>query len=948
MAEDMDDQTPEITEDGRSSPGSSDPALPRALSSSRLNARAAEFVPRTAPIRHGHAPAARPVMHVFHQTPPSAACFGPGPSSFEYYGGGGAGAGAGAGGFGEHEGAHTGDDPDLSSSAGDGLSDEVIQKITKQVEYYFSDANLATTEHLMRFITKDPEGFVPISVVAAFKKIKALVHNNTQLAMALQTSTKLVVSDDGKKVRRQQPFNESDMEELQSRIVMAENLPEDHCYQNLMKVFSSVGSVKTIRTCYPQPSNGAAAATNRPTKLEMHFGNRLHAFVEYETVEDAEKAVAELNNEKNWRSGLRVRVFPKLLTKHGQGRGRKVHEAEFTGEEDVSTLNEKQVEDAYHTAEVLHEQESVDSFNDKDGTVRRGRGRSRGGRGRGRGQHLNNNRVGGHAVGTPPSSHHLIQSEREQPVGANKQPPGPRMPDGTRGFTMGRGKPVVPTNCVLTGSGALILAEMDAVAALKRGVSRQFSLGSLSRSRFSFGRHASLDPRLANARRFAFGRQSSLDPNRRSPVKGEQVGVPENLDATMQLLFLACQGDAKGVEDLLKDGVDVNSIDLDGRTALHIAACEGHVDVVKLLLSFRANIDARDRWGSTAAADAKHYGNAEVYDILKARGAKTPKARKTPMAVSNPQDVPEYELNPAELYFRQGDELSKASKWNGIKVSVKMLEQDAYSDPDTINAFKNELTLMQKVRHPNLVQFVGAVTQNIPMMIVYEYLPKGDLGSYLKKKGRPKLHKALRFALDIARHVAGFGLTKISKLSPDRCKLAHPMAHIDSLYIAPELYKNEIFDRSVDAFSFSLILYEMIEGVPVFHPKAPGDVAQMICLEGIRPILKTKSKAYPPDLNELIEECWNPQPVVRPTFSEIILRLDKIQADGKKTLSFPGNNEAAFVGLHYVPSCCNTRDKQPWLLRLMRMVQRFHDHQKWGCCAKEMAAMTQSPAPTEN
>ncbi|URD86007.1 serine threonine protein kinase [Musa troglodytarum] len=332
---------------------------------------------------------------------------------------------------------------------------------------------------------------------------------------------------------------------------------------------------------------------------------------------------------------------------------------------------------------------------------------------------------------------------------------------------------------------------MDAVAALKRGVSRQFSLGSLSRSRFSFGRHASLDPRLANARRFAFGRQSSLDPNRRSPVKGEQVGVPENLDATMQLLFLACQGDAKGVEDLLKDGVDVNSIDLDGRTALHIAACEGHVDVVKLLLSFRANIDARDRWGSTAAADAKHYGNAEVYDILKARGAKTPKARKTPMAVSNPQDVPEYELNPAELYFRQ-------AKWNGIKVSVKMLEQDAYSDPDTINAFKNELTLMQKVRHPNLVQFVGAVTQNIPMMIVYEYLPK------------------------------------------------------------------------------------MIEGVPVFHPKAPGDVAQMICLEGIRPILKTKSKAYPPDLNELIEECWNPQPVVRPTFSEIILRLDKMYANCPK------------------------------------------------------------------
>lgn len=76
--------------------------------------------------------------------------------------------------------------------------------------------------------------------------------------------------------------------------------------------------------------------------------------------------------------------------------------------------------------------------------------------------------------------------------------------------------------------------------------------------------------------------------------------MPENLDATMQLLFMACRGDAKGVEDLLnEEGIDVNSIDLDGRTALHIAACEGHVEVVKLLLSRKANIDARDRWGST-------------------------------------------------------------------------------------------------------------------------------------------------------------------------------------------------------------------------------------------------------------------------------------------------------------------------------------------------------------
>ncbi|RYR64641.1 hypothetical protein Ahy_A03g010707 isoform C [Arachis hypogaea] len=305
---------------------------------------------------------------------------------------------------------------------------------------------------------------------------------------------------------------------------------------------------------------------------------------------------------------------------------------------------------------------------------------------------------------------------------------------------------------------------MESIAAqLKRGISRQFSSGSLRRNMSrQFTRQASLDPRRNNLR-FSFGRQSSLDPIRRSPVTprdgedDQELTVPDNLDSTMQLLFMACRGDVKGVEDLLNDGIDVNSIDLDGRTALHIAACEGHVEVCALLLSRKANIDARDRWGSTAAADAKYYGNTEVYYMLKARGAKVPKTRKTPMTVTNPREVPEYELNPLELQVRKSDGISKGvyqvAKWNGTKVAVKILDKDSYSDPDSINAFKHELTLLERVRHPNVVQFVGAVTQNVPMMIVREYHAKGDLASYIQKKGRLSLSKVLRFSLDIARQV---------------------------------------------------------------------------------------------------------------------------------------------------------------------------------------------------
>uniref|UniRef100_A0A453K714 HTH La-type RNA-binding domain-containing protein n=1 Tax=Aegilops tauschii subsp. strangulata TaxID=200361 RepID=A0A453K714_AEGTS len=253
-------------------------SLQRSGSNSRLNAQAPEFVPRVAAV----VPPPQPppaVIRVFAvpSPPPRAAFFAapPPPPSFEFF------APVRVGGAfvaEEPEPEMERATPPVAEPAVDGLTDEVVQKITKQVEYYFSDINLATTEHLMRFISKDPQGYVPISVIAGFKKIKALVHNNPMLAAALRTSSKLVVSGDGKRVKRRHPFTESDMQEFQSRIVVAENLPGDPSYQNLMKIFSAVGSVRTIRTCYPQTPNGPGPATNRSAKLDMLFANKAACF----------------------------------------------------------------------------------------------------------------------------------------------------------------------------------------------------------------------------------------------------------------------------------------------------------------------------------------------------------------------------------------------------------------------------------------------------------------------------------------------------------------------------------------------------------------------------------------------------------------------------------------------------------------------------------------------
>ncbi|GFP87148.1 la-related protein 6b [Phtheirospermum japonicum] len=321
------------------------------------------------------------------------------------------------------------------------------QKIINQVEFYFSDINLATTDQLFRFMSKDPEGYVPLPVVASFKKIKTAITDVAQLASVLRGSNKLLVSEDGEKVKRKHPLTESDMEELQSRIVIAENLPEDHSHQNLMKIFSSVGSVKSIRTCPPQNQNGSSLSASKPGKGDgLHFSGKFHAFVEYESVEVAEKAVTELKDEASWRYSLKVRSLLKSAVKSTHTRTKKVgHEGQTSGKRDEAAVSEmqgfkeNQSEDSPRQSDAKNHERQLDD-NAKGNVQRKGRnGNNKGkGRGQGRGRPHHPPTNGGSVLGSAP----LEVSTEKLNLAKAAASPVPRMPDGTKGFSVGRGKSV--------------------------------------------------------------------------------------------------------------------------------------------------------------------------------------------------------------------------------------------------------------------------------------------------------------------------------------------------------------------------------------------------------------------------------------------------------------------------------------------------------------------------
>ncbi|KAK6163150.1 hypothetical protein DH2020_002991 [Rehmannia glutinosa] len=399
-----------------------------------------------------------------------------------------------------------------------------------------------------------------------------------------------------------------------------------------------------------------------------------------------------------------------------------------------------------------------------------------------------------------------------------------------------------------------------------------------------------------------------------SAAEREKKKERARVSRTSLILWHAHQNDAAAVKKLLEEDRSlVRARDYDNRTPLHVAAIHGWIDVAKCLLEHEADVNAQDRWKNTPLADAEGAKRFRMIDLLKTYGGLSygqngSHFEPRPVAPPLPNKC-DWEIEPAELDFSSSNLIGKGSFgeilkacWRGTPVAVKRILPNLSDD----KLVMHEVNLLVKLRHPNIVQFLGAVTERKPLMLITEYLRGGDLHQHLKGKGALNPSTAISFALDIARGMAylhsepnvvihrdlkprnvllvntsadhlkvgDFGLSKLIRVqhSHDVYKMTGETGSYR--YMAPEVFKHRKYDKKVDVFSFAMILYEMLEGEAPMSHYEPYEAAKYLA-DGHRPMLR--AKGFIPELRELTEQCWAADMNQRPSFLEILRRLERIK-----------------------------------------------------------------------
>ena len=279
----------------------------------------------------------------------------------------------------------------------------------------------------------------------------------------------------------------------------------------------------------------------------------------------------------------------------------------------------------------------------------------------------------------------------------------------------------------------------------------------------------------------------------------------------------------------------------------------------------------------------------------------------------------EDEIRVADLDFKEkigegayGD-VYRGYLW-GQEIAIKQIRQDGgkdEADEGTVREFRREMKIMKHLRHPNVVEFLGACISEQSLCLLTEYMPNGSLEDQLARlrregrrmresrvvslsldvvKGLNWLHhkgiihrdiKSANILLDAAGRakLADFGLSHVRRRREESMDGYHGVAGTPS-YIAPEVLMGREYGVKADVYSLGVLINEMLateapyDDTPLVQLDLPAFEAAVIA--GGRPKLADCQNG---SLTQLVLECWHVDADSRPTVESIMKSLERTDRD---------------------------------------------------------------------
>ncbi|XP_017896929.1 fibroblast growth factor receptor 2 isoform X11 [Bos indicus] len=258
--------------------------------------------------------------------------------------------------------------------------------------------------------------------------------------------------------------------------------------------------------------------------------------------------------------------------------------------------------------------------------------------------------------------------------------------------------------------------------------------------------------------------------------------------------------------------------------------------------------------------------------------------------------------------------IDKEKPKEAVTVAVKMLKDDA-TEKD-LSDLVSEMEMMKMIgKHKNIINLLGACTQDGPLYVIVEYASKGNLREYLRARRPP----GMEYSYDINRvpeeQMAFKDLVSctyqlargMEYLASQKCihrdlaarnvlvtennvmkiadfGLARDINNIDYYkkttngrlpvkWMAPEALFDRVYTHQSDVWSFGVLMWEIftLGGSP--YPGIPVEELFKLLKEGHR---MDKPANCTNELYMMMRDCWHAVPSQRPTFKQLVEDLDRI------------------------------------------------------------------------